>query len=263
MLHLVFEYLAFSNDVKFWREKKNYHGLSLRTVAMNCYTQTVVFLYLLDDETSWTVSIPCGIGVIIEFWKLRKVVKVVKNEDTGRYQLEWNQTKQDQTDNHDATAVKYLFCAMMPCLIGYSIYSAIYDTHKGWYSFLIRVQVRFIYFAGFAMMTPQIFINYKLKSVAHLPWRTFTYKALNTFIDDLFAFIIKMPLMHRLACFRDDLVFFILLYQRWIYRVDPTRVNEFGQTGDGSIPEPAALQDGTGDAPKQGGTRDEGKAKEE
>lgn len=36
------------------------------------------------------------------------------------------------------------------------------------------------------------FINYKLKSVAHLPWRTFAYKALNTFIDDLFAFIIKM-----------------------------------------------------------------------
>lgn len=29
------------------------------------------------------------------------------------------------------------------------------------------------------------------------------YKALNTFIDDMFAFIIKMPTLHRLACFRD------------------------------------------------------------
>ncbi|KAJ7383976.1 Cleft lip and palate transmembrane protein 1 like protein [Desmophyllum pertusum] len=35
------------------------------------------------------------------------------------------------------------------------------------------------------MMTPQLFINYKMKSVAHLPWRMMTYKALNTFIDDL------------------------------------------------------------------------------
>jgi hypothetical protein len=35
------------------------------------------------------------------------------------------------------------------------------------------------------MMTPQLFINYKLKSVAHLPWRMMTYKALNTFIDDI------------------------------------------------------------------------------
>ena len=53
------------------------------------------------------------------------------------------------------------------------------------------------------MMTPQLFINYKLKSVAHLPWRMMTYKALNTFIDDLFAFVIKMPTLYRLGCFRD------------------------------------------------------------
>lgn len=82
------------------------------------------------------------------------------------------------------------------------------------------------------MMTPQLFINYKLKSVAHLPWRMLTYKFLNTFIDDIFAFVIKMPLMYRLGCFRDDIIFIIYLYQRWIYRVDPKRVNEFGISGD-------------------------------
>ena len=52
-------------------------------------------------------------------------------------------------------------------------------------------------------MTPQLWINYRTKSVAHLPWRTLVYKALNTFIDDLFAFIVKMPDLHRLSCFRD------------------------------------------------------------
>jgi hypothetical protein len=35
-----------------------------------------------------------------------------------------------------------------------------------------------------------------------------------------------MPTLHRLACFRDDVVFLIFLYQRWIYRIDPKRVNE-------------------------------------
>ena len=60
---------------------------------------------------------------------------------------------------------------------------------------------------GFIMMTPQLFINYKLKSVAHLPWRMMTYKALNTFIDDLFAFVIKMPTLYRLGCFRDGKLF--------------------------------------------------------
>lgn len=28
--------------------------------------------------------------------------------------------------------------------------------------------------------------------------------------------------------FRDDVVFLIYLYQRWVYRVDKTRANEFG-----------------------------------
>lgn len=75
-----------------------------------------------------------------------------------------------------------------------------------------------------------------------------TYKALNTFIDDLFAFVIKMPTMYRLGCFRDgksndflhqiriffplDIIFFIYLYQRYIYPVDRTRLNEFGTTGE-------------------------------
>ena len=27
------------------------------------------------------------------------------------------------------------------------------------------------------------------------------------------------------------MVFFVYLYQRWIYRVDPNRVNEFGTSG--------------------------------
>ena len=99
------------------------------------------------------------------------------------------------------------------------------------------------------MMTPQLFINYKLKSVSHLPWRMMTYKALNTFIDDLFAFVIKMPTMYRIGCFRDgkklffydklylfccylDIIFFIYLYQRYIYPVDRKRLNEFGTTGE-------------------------------
>ena len=41
------------------------------------------------------------------------------------------------------------------------------------------------------------------------------FQAFNTFIDDIFAFIITMPTAHRLACFRDDLVFLVYLYQRW------------------------------------------------
>lgn len=49
------------------------------------------------------------------------------------------------------------------------------------------------------------------------------YRFLNTIIDDLFSFIITMPTMHRISCFRDDLIFVIYLYQRYKYRIDKTR----------------------------------------
>jgi len=87
-------------------------------------------------------------------------------------------------------------------------------------------------------MTPQLYINYKLKSVEHLPWRVMVYKFLNTIVDDFAVFLITMPWLKRLSCFRDgifslhnsfliksflDIIFIIYLYQRWIYRVDKNR----------------------------------------
>lgn len=65
-----------------------------------------------------------------------------------------------------------------------------------------------------------------------MPGKAMAYKFLNTFIDDLFAFTVKMPWLHRLATLRDDVIFFIWLYQGWKYKVDYKRVNEFGQGGD-------------------------------
>ncbi|KAK2191461.1 hypothetical protein NP493_53g18025 [Ridgeia piscesae] len=58
-------------------------------------------------------------------------------------------------------------------------------------------KVNGVYAFGFLFMLPQLFVNYKLKSVAHLPWRAFMYKV-----------------HHRL------------------YPVDKKRVNEYGQSFD-------------------------------
>lgn len=52
--------------------------------------------------------------------------------------------------------------------------------------------------------------SFVMVSLLHLALQAF-----NTFIDDVFAFIITMPTSHRLACFRDDVVFLVYLYQRW------------------------------------------------
>lgn len=80
-----------------------------------------------------------------------------------------------------------------------------------------------------------------------MPGKALTYKFLNTFIDDLFAFTIKMPTLHRLATLRDDFIFFIWLYQSWKYRVDYRRVNEFGQGGESEDEEEVELNKNVGD----------------
>eukprot|EP00898_Chlorokybus_atmophyticus_P009028 jgi/Chlat1/9126/Chrsp97S08427 len=250
LLHTVFDVLAFKNDINFWRNNKSMEGLSLRTIVINCFCQVVIFLYLLDNKTSWMIIISAGIGVLIEFWKIGKAMKVsvdrsgmfptLKFEDRETYA--GNKTKE-----YDQLAMKYLSWVCYPLVAGYSVYSLLYETHKSWYSWVLGTLTGSVYTFGFIMMTPQLFINYKMKSVAHLPWRQMTYKFLNTIIDDLFAFIIKMPMLHRISCFRDDVVFLIYVYQRWIYPVDAKRVNEFGFGGQeaDAASQPAAIADGS------------------
>jgi len=132
----------------------------------------------------------------------------------------------------DRQATSRLGAVLFPLVLVYTLYSLIMEEHISWYSWLITSASSAVYAFGFVLMTPQLFLNYKLKSVAHLPWRVLVFKSLNTFIDDLFSFIIRMPTMARISCFRDDVVFFIYLYQRWLYPVDASRPIEGG--GDGS-----------------------------
>lgn len=122
-----------------------------------------------------------------------------------------------QTEGLDEKATRYMLMFMIPVVIGYAIYSFFYHKHKSILSFFINVSASCVYGLGFIHLTPQLFINYELQSVDSLPWRVLIYKFFNTFVDDLFSFVIDMPLMHRLACFRDDIVFFVFLWQWYKY----------------------------------------------
>lgn len=236
LLHSIFDFLAFKNDIQFWRQKKDMEGMSFRSLGLNLIFQIVIFFYLLDNNTSYMILVSTGLGLLIEIWKLKRMATI--DIDFNKFPFIHIKDKSpkselsSKTHEYDAIAFKYLGYILYPCLLGYSIYSLLYETHKSWYSYILGTIVGFIYAFGFISMTPQLYINYKLKSVAHMPWRTFIYKALNTFIDDMFAFIIEMPTLHRIACLRDDVIFFIYLYQKWIYPEDKTRANEYGQVGN-------------------------------
>lgn len=65
-LQILFDFLAFKNDVKFWSQKSTMEGLSSRTVMWRAFSQAVVFLYLLDEKASIIVLCPSAIAGVIE-----------------------------------------------------------------------------------------------------------------------------------------------------------------------------------------------------
>ncbi|PCH41488.1 cleft lip and palate associated transmembrane protein [Wolfiporia cocos MD-104 SS10] len=240
VLHMVFEMLAFSSDVSHWRHKQELVGVSVRLIVTNVVVQIIILLYLIDnnEQTSWMILMGSGVGVLIEAWKITKAVDIsiapAAPGSTIPYKIDIKDKHvltedEKKTQEYDKLAFRYVSWVTIPCLAAYTVYSLLYETHRGWYSFVISTLTSFVYMFGFAQLVPQLIINYKLKSVAHMPMKAMIYKTLSTVVDDLFAFCIKMPMLHRLACFRDDVVFLVFLYQRWIYRIDPKRVNEYGQ----------------------------------
>lgn len=208
VLHMLFEFLAFSSDIGHWRKKdKDLVGVSLRTILTNCFVQLVILLYLQDssEETSFMILFGQGIGLLIEAWKITKVVDIKVRPDKTTfigYAVSFEDKKQlsedeKKTQEYDKLAFRLVSYFAIPALIGYTGYSLVYLTHRSWYSFIVTTLAQAIYMFGFVQLVPQLIINYKLKSVAHMPMKAMVYKTLSTVVDDFFAFCIRMPWLHR------------------------------------------------------------------
>ena len=266
-LHLLFEFLTFKSEVNFWNKNTDLTGLSVRSLFLDMVGQTIILMFLIDKESSLLMIIPSAVGCLIALWKCQRAtgLKFVRrgSEPTGWWNapfrffgFELRATRLDaiaakkreskgdsqqdlaaMTIEADRMATRTLGVVFLPLVFGYTIYTLVMDEYTGWYSWLITSASSAVYALGFVLMTPQLFLNWKLKSVAHLPWRVLVYKSLNTFIDDLFSFIIRMPTMARISCFRDDVVFFVYLYQRWLYPVDTSRPVEGGGDGESTVSE--------------------------
>lgn len=222
LLHSLFSFLSVKNKVSFWKKVSSTEGISRRQYYLDFIFQIVIVLYLIDNEASFILIALTIVETLVSLWVAARLLQFEKRPD-GKfpyYQLKREQltAEEEQTVEYDRQATRFMSMVLMPILLGYSIYSFYYRGQISMYSFLLKTLVSFIYAIGFINMTPQIYINYKFKSVERMPWKAMIYQFLNTIVDDLFAFAVKMPTLQRISVFRDDVVFVIYLYQYWIYR---------------------------------------------
>uniref|UniRef100_A0A7S3Q1K8 Cleft lip and palate transmembrane protein 1-like protein n=1 Tax=Chaetoceros debilis TaxID=122233 RepID=A0A7S3Q1K8_9STRA len=231
-IHIYLDVMAFRNEVSFYVGKKSMAGISFSAVFGRFVCEFIIFLYLLDGGgTSWLVLGSVGSSVLVELWKVKKFLQprfsasfpfVAFRRGSDLSQLE------QQSMSYDSIARTYLGLVLYPIVVGSALYARSFYQYSSWWSWLISNAANAVYMFGFITLCPQLYINYRLKSVAHLPMKVFVYKIFNTFVDDVFAFMIEMPLKHKIMTLRDDIVFIIFLLQAYIYRVDKSRTNEFG-----------------------------------
>eukprot|EP00802_Teleaulax_amphioxeia_P019197 Tamp_19420.p1 GENE.Tamp_19420~~Tamp_19420.p1 ORF type:complete len:186 (-),score=38.21 Tamp_19420:376-933(-) len=86
-LHVLFDCLAFKEDIGFFMGREDYTGLSSRTLLSGFVCFFIQFLYLLDnDGTSRIVLVSVFSSVCVEGWK---AVKVTKAGIQMEYMLPW------------------------------------------------------------------------------------------------------------------------------------------------------------------------------
>ena len=132
--HLLFDFLAFKNDVSFWKNRKSTAGLSTRVIIWRCVSQIIIFLYLCENKTSYIVLGPAGVGVIIEFWKVTKSFKM--SFSAGKLTFGTKTKEEVETEKLDSEAMYYLQWLMWPLVVGGAIYSLLYMQHRSWYVLL-------------------------------------------------------------------------------------------------------------------------------
>lgn len=136
---MLFDFLSFKNDVVFWKKRKSYAGLSVRSTLWRAFTSVVIFMYLWDENTSMLVLIPAGIGALIELWKSKKILKLDISMSGIRFKLnsanesETTLKAEKLTRDIDKEAMTYLSYLLYPLCICGAVYSLLYQPHKRYF----------------------------------------------------------------------------------------------------------------------------------
>jgi len=223
ILHSVFSYMGFASDVSYYKNLKELDGVYTKYIFFSIFRLLVTFIYVYLEDAHFLVKIELGVALAIEIWKARKIFSIQISTKFPFVHFNYKiKFAQDNGESHETEAInlmtKYLFIPISVLYLSYRIYYYKQTIYSSYFKFAIQYLFFLFNLFGFVLMTPQIYINYKLKSVAHMPVKALTYKFLNTIIDDLYAFAVKTTTLYRISCFKDDVIFVIFIIQMVLYR---------------------------------------------
>ena len=145
-------------------------------------------------DSSLLMTVPTAVGMLIALWKCQRGagLRILKRKCEGgtswhlfgyelvatrlREAADRSKTAESSSDKlsvlseeSDQLATRLLGkYFLLPCVVSYAVYSLLREPHAGWYSWFITTSSSLVYAVGFVLMTPQLFLNYKLKSVVGL-----------------------------------------------------------------------------------------------
>jgi hypothetical protein len=229
-LHMIFSFMGFASDISYHKNLDRLDGLYTKIYFVRLFHYLVAVIYYYIEDVSKLIYFELIISLAIELWKFRKIFitkcslkfPFVSFENRIKYEATKSSTLEEDAIRLTS---KVLF---IPLAVGYLVYR-IYYYQSYIYLHPFRFIIEYFFFLlnifGFVLMTPQIYINFKLKSVEHMPIKALAFKFLNTIIDDIFAFALDTPTLHRISVFKDDVIFVVFLVQLVIYRKNK-RVDE-------------------------------------
>ncbi|KAI8640032.1 cleft lip and palate transmembrane protein 1-domain-containing protein [Parasitella parasitica] len=244
LMHVVFEFLAFKNDIWFYKAKTNRIGISVTSMMIHIAIQVILFTYMMDFSNNAIRGCMQLIHLCVDVWKLNHVwlheyewvieqgsncrftVKIVRT--AAKVKFKRVEQGEMRTQQLDVVALKCLGLIALPTFIAYNAYHYYYHYNMLLYhqlenmcmeewtkKVIINGFVNFLSIFGPAMVIgPQVYINYKMKSVNNLSLNTMIYKTINIVVDDAFVFMIHMPTMRRISYVKKNIVYVIFLLQK-------------------------------------------------
>jgi len=77
-------------------------GVSVRTLWFRLIQRGIILLYLLDNDTSWSVMGSIAFSITLSFWKIKKASKITSSDTFPWFKFsDVNSLKESKTKEYD------------------------------------------------------------------------------------------------------------------------------------------------------------------